>query len=94
MYYLAQVYRLAPSERLRASLQASLEFLQYFVQPDGSFGGEYGSRRTEIYYPGGIALLGDEFPLAAAMSVRMLDAIEHRRTTTWRTSTWATPLRC
>jgi hypothetical protein len=81
MYYMAQVYLIAPYDELRRSLSASLDFLQYFAQPDGSFGGEYGSRRTEIYYPGGIALLSKEFPLAAALSGRMLDAIEAGRTT-------------
>ncbi len=81
MYYLAQIYQIAPYDKLRESLSASLEFLQYFAQPDGSFGGEYGSRRTEIYYPGGIALLSGEFPLAAAMTTRMLASIEAGRTT-------------
>jgi len=86
MYYLAQVYLLAPNEKekeeLRASLQSSLDFLQYFIQPDGSFGGEYGSRRTEVYYPGGIALLSSEFPLAAAMSALMRASIERGQTVT------------
>ena len=81
MYYLAQIYQIAPYDELRESLSASLEFLQYFAQPDGSFGGEYGSRRTEIYYPGGIALLSGEFPLAAAITARMLASIEAGRTT-------------
>lgn len=86
MYYLAQVYRLAEDEKekekLRASLASSLDFLQYFIHPDGSFGGEYGSRRTEVYYPGGIALLSAEFPPAAAMSARMLASIEQGSTVT------------
>ena len=81
MYYLAQIYQIAPYDELRESLSASLEFLQYFAQPDGSFGGEYGSRRTEIYYPGGIALLSGEFPLAASMTTRMLASIEAGHTT-------------
>ncbi len=83
MYYLAQIYRLTPqNEKLRTSLKSSLEFLQYFIHPDGTFGGEYGSRRTEIYYPGGIALLAGEFPLAAAISARMLSASELGQTVT------------
>ncbi|BBB49475.1 hypothetical protein [Pelolinea submarina] len=81
MYYLAQIYAIAPYDELQKSLSASLDFLQYFAQPDGSFGGEYGSRRTEIYYPGGIALLSGEFPLAAALTAHMLDGIEQGRTT-------------
>lgn len=82
IYYLAQVYQIAPEDNLRASLEASLYFLQYFIHPDGTFGGEYGSRRTEVYYPGGIALLSGEFPLAAAMSERMLAAIAKGQTVT------------
>ena len=86
MYYLAQVYRLLEDEnekeKLHASLKVSLDFLQYFVHPDGTFGGEYGSRRTEVYYPGGIALLSDEFPQAAAMSARMRTSIEQGQTVT------------
>ncbi len=86
MYYLAQVYQLLDDEKeiekLRASLKTSLEFLQYFIHPDGTFGGEYGSRRTEVYYPGGITLLSGEFSLAAAMSARMLVSIEQGSTVT------------
>ena len=81
MYYLAQIYQIAPDDALRQSLASALSFLQYFVLPDGSFGGEYGSRRTEIYYPGGIALLSGEFPLAASMTARMLASIEAGSTT-------------
>src|SRR5262249_16204422 len=44
-----------------------LEFLQWFVHPDGSFGGLYGSRRTSIAYLGGLALLACDFPVARAM---------------------------
>lgn len=82
MYYLSQIYQIKPDKALRDSLASSLEFLQYFVHPDGSFGGEYSSRRTEIYYPGGIALLSSEFPLAAAMSEFMLSAITAGHTVT------------
>jgi len=32
-------------------------FLQYFLNPDGTVGGEYGSRNTEYIYPHGLELL-------------------------------------
>ena len=82
MYYLAQIYRMQPSKSLHTAIERSLAFLTYFAHPDGSFGGEYGSRRTEIYYPGGIALLADEFPAAAALTTAMIRSIENGRTTT------------
>ena len=37
--------------------EALLRFLRAFAHPDGSFGGEYGSRNTYNFYPGGFALL-------------------------------------
>jgi len=82
MYYLAQIFRAVPSDELRDALKTSLQFLQYFAHPDGTFGGEYGSRRTEIYYPGGIALLADQFPLAAALNDPMKASITEGTTTT------------
>jgi len=82
MHYLASIYRLKPSEELRSSLDRSLEFLQYFIHPDGSLGGEYGSRRTEVYYPGGIASLAHVFPNALAIHHFMLESIENLSTVT------------
>lgn len=82
MHYLAQIYYLKPSAELKKALEESLEFLKYFAHPDGTFGGEYGSRRTEIYYPGGIALLANEFPDAASLHQFMLASIEAGTTVT------------
>lgn len=80
MNYLSQIYRLSPSETLKKAIDQSLNFLQYFVHPDGTFGGEYGSRRTEVYYPGGIALLAGEFPQAAVIHQFMKNSIENLNT--------------
>ena len=75
VYYLAQIFKLEHSDNLRNALERSLQFLQFFIHPDGTFGGEYGSRRTEIYYPGGIAILSQEFPVAAEMHTIMKESI-------------------
>ena len=75
MYYLAQIFQIEHSEKLHNSLERSLQFLQFFIHPDGTFGGEYGSRRTEIYYPGGIAILSQEFPVASEMNSIMKESI-------------------
>lgn len=82
MYYLAQIYHLHPTKQLKSALEKSLDFLSYFVHPDGTFAGEYGSRRTSIYYAGGIALLGNNFPQANAISEAMLGSIVNGTTTT------------
>lgn len=82
LYYLAQVYRLRPLPALRDALGKAVDFLAWFVHPDGTFGGTYGSRRTAIFYPGGLALLSREFPLAHSVIAFMLRAIDRRQTVT------------
>jgi hypothetical protein len=82
MYYLAQIYKIKPDEELQNALGMSLGFLKFFAHPDGTFGGEYGSRRTEVYYPGGIGLLANEFSDAASLHKFMLASIEAGNTVT------------
>lgn len=43
--------------QLATALDAAVNFVRDFVHPDGSLGGEYGSRNTYNFYPGGFALL-------------------------------------
>jgi len=82
LYYLAQVYGLHPDARLKDALARSIDFLAWFVHPDGTFGGEYGCRRTAVYYPGGVALLSGEFSLARSMDRFMLAALLKGQTVT------------
>lgn len=82
VHYLAQYQSLKPSPALERALDRAVAFLAWFVHPDGTFGGEYGSRRTAIYYPGGIALLARSSPVAAAVHVAMLQSIAAGSTTT------------
>jgi hypothetical protein len=81
LYYLASYHRLRPDPALREALARAVAFLAWFVHPDGSFAGEYGSRRTALFYPGGIALLSHDDPLARRMLLHMLRAARERRTT-------------
>jgi len=53
-YYLLSIFEITQDEKLLESLHKSAAFLKYFVHPDGTIGGVYGSRNTEVYYPGGI----------------------------------------
>lgn len=67
-YYLAIAYRLSGDEKLLESLRRSAEFLMHFVHPDGTIGGLYGSRNTEVYYPGGIVALSGKISEFALMA--------------------------
>lgn len=69
-YYLFCAYEITEDERLFRSLQKSAAFLKYFAHPDGTIGGLYGSRNTEVYYPAGVVALtsvSDDFALIACL---------------------------
>ena len=80
IYYLANYYLETKDKFVLESLKKAIEFSSYFIHPDGSFGGEYGSRNTEIFYPGGFALLQEKIPLAKSLLSFMIDKIDREKT--------------
>ena len=82
LYYLALLRERYPSMVPADALGRSLDFVSCCIHPDGTFGGEYGSRRTSVFYPGGIALLQRAFPLAIAIMRVMTASIAAEQTTT------------
>lgn len=52
-HYLSFVLNETIHEKFRQNLCASAQFLKYFIHPDATLGGLYGSRNTEVYYPSG-----------------------------------------
>jgi hypothetical protein len=80
IYYLANYYLETKDKIVLESLKKAIEFSSYFIHPDGSFGGEYGSRNTEIFYPGGFALLQEKIPLAKSLLSFMIDKIDREKT--------------
>jgi len=59
-YYLFCAFDITNDKKLLASLQESAKYLHHFIHPDGTIGGLYGSRNTEVYYPAGIVGLVNE----------------------------------
>jgi hypothetical protein len=53
-YYLFCAYSITRNPEILVSIKKSAEFLKHFIHPDNTIGGLYGSRNTEVYYPGGI----------------------------------------
>jgi hypothetical protein len=64
LFYLAMLLDETPLPRLAESAARSVRFLAHCVHPDGSVGGAYGSRLTQLWYPGGFELLAGRDPLA------------------------------
>ena len=78
-HYLADVHLMRKDLGLIEPLTSSIRFLWHFANPDGSFGGHYGSRSTRFYYPSGILALANEIPEARALSVFLSDSIASHR---------------
>ncbi len=51
---LVEYYELTKDERVIKPLHGMVKFLSHFVHPDGTIGGEYGSRNTIYFMPNGL----------------------------------------
>lgn len=78
-FYLAFHWKMTGCERTEKGLRAFADFLQYFVHPDGTIGGEYTSRNTEFYYPAGFEIFKDRSEPAAAIAAALCKSMAERR---------------
>ncbi len=76
IFYLALYWQRTRSRPLLDSLRRAIEFYAWCVHPDGSVGGVYGSRHTQLYFPGGFELLAAEIPMAATIAEFMRERLE------------------
>ncbi|MCF8176975.1 MAG: hypothetical protein K9J74_00555 [Sulfuritalea sp.] len=74
-FYLARVWQLTGDMELLDSLKRSVAFLTYFVHPNGTLGGEYGSRNTSFYFPAAFEMLSSACPEAAAIASFMRTSV-------------------
>lgn len=74
--FLAKYYQKSKDETVLGSLQKAIQFSSYFMHPDGSYGGEYGSRNTFHFLPHGFELMGSRSQEALWMCNFFLKAIE------------------
>lgn len=69
---LARLYDLRKDESLKQAVSRGVAIAAEFIHPDGSFGGEYGSRNTYNFFPHGFELAGRWVPEALAVNDRFL----------------------
>lgn len=58
------------------ALDRAVRFARWFLHPDGSYGGPYGSRGTRLFFPHGMELLAGEIPEAAELADGFLLSLE------------------
>jgi len=65
IYFLSKYYQKSQNNNIKPLLNSALNFTSYFLHPDGSFGGEYGSRNTTYFLPAGFAILSKSNKIAS-----------------------------
>lgn len=76
---LARLDMLLPEAGLREPLRRAIAFASEFIHPDGSYGGEYGSRNTLNFFPHGFELAGSWMPGATAVNDLYLQGVADGR---------------
>ena len=69
---LAKYYQKSGDDELLEALKKSIEFISYFVHPNGTVGGEYASRNTEFVIPSGFEI----FPYQVLQFIAGMSIIE------------------
>jgi len=72
LYFLANYRRLSSNINLDRPIKLLLNLLSYFVHPDGSIGGEYGTRQTFVVMPSAFELLIDLDPVAQSIANKLV----------------------
>lgn len=73
---LAKVFVCEPSPELRSALIKAVTVAKEFLHPDGTFGGEYGSRNTLNFFPHGFELVGQWLPDALSVNDGFITGLE------------------
>ncbi len=72
---LARIYEIRPDPRVKVALTKAVKLAAQFVHPDGSYGGEYGSRNTYNFFPHGFELVGRWLPEALQVNDGFLKSV-------------------
>ncbi len=54
--FMSEYYRLSRDERAKQAIISMIDFMKFFIHPDGSLGGDYGSRNTEYFLVAGFEI--------------------------------------
>lgn len=74
--FLAKYFQRSGDIRVLGPLGRAIAFAANFMHPDGSYGGEYGSRNTFHFMPHGFELMGTQSPQALPVARAFLDSLE------------------
>jgi len=75
LWCLARLHESRPLPRLREAIERAVRLSGELIHPDGTYGGEYGSRNTYNFFPDAFELTGRWMPEALAINDRFLEAV-------------------
>ena len=78
LYYLAQYCKKTEDLRALQSLKKGVEFLSHFLHPDGTAGGEYGSRNTTYMVPDGVEICAHHDACASYLASGIRASLQHK----------------
>lgn len=79
LYYLANYFKVSKDETILPMISKAIDFIYYFLHPDGTFGGEYGSRNTEYLIPYCFEILAESFPKAAVIACEIRNSLSQKK---------------
>ncbi|MGE0784280.1 MAG: hypothetical protein AB7S26_01230 [Sandaracinaceae bacterium] len=71
--FLGRLYAKSRDEKLVEPLSRAVEYATYFLHPDGSYAGEYGSRNTYHFYAYGFEVMARHTPWAGRIAQTVLE---------------------
>ncbi len=77
--YLAKYFQKSNNVEVGKIIKKALIFMGFFIHPDGTMGGEYGSRNTKYVLPHGLTILADKFEVARYILSKFYRALENNR---------------
>ena len=77
--FLAKYHRKSCDGNVAEPLSAAVHFAAQFMHPDGSYGGEYGSRNTHLFFPHGFELAAGWIPEAVQVADQYLEGVRTDR---------------
>lgn len=77
--FLCKYYIKSKDEQVLEPVLNAIQFAVHFIHPDGSYGGEYGSRNTFHFMPHGFELMGTRLPLSVLAADMFLKSIKSKK---------------
>ncbi|PIO04828.1 hypothetical protein COT47_07335 [Candidatus Woesearchaeota archaeon CG08_land_8_20_14_0_20_43_7] len=75
IYFLAKYFTLSGDRTVLSPLNQAVGFFKYFIHPDLSVGGIYGSRDTDFIIPTGFEMLMETVPYATEIAIALRKAV-------------------